>query len=113
MTRNAAIAPSELAMDESVVWVIMGLLVGSVTGFQTLKFDTHLGGSKWLDKGTTLGTPTLHTQSSLCLSGHIWPFQPLFGLQYSTRNAPYWSDTWIHRILQRRTVRLKLAQLHS
>ena len=74
MTRNAAIAPSELAMDESVAWVIMGLLVDSVTGFQTWKFNTHLVGSKWLDKGTTLSNPTLHTQSSLCLPGHIGLF---------------------------------------
>jgi hypothetical protein len=54
MTRNAAIAPSELAMDESVAWVIMGLLVDSATGFQMKKTNTHLGGSKLLDKGVTL-----------------------------------------------------------
>ena len=77
MTRNAAIAPSELAMDESVVWVIMGLLVGLVTGFQTRKFNAHLGGSKWLDKGTISNFGHQHVATMLYrLPGHGQPLQP-------------------------------------
>lgn len=57
-------------MDESVVWVIMGLLVDLVTGFQTKKFNTHLGGSKWLDKGTISGTNAL-PQCSIVFQGTV------------------------------------------
>jgi hypothetical protein len=40
MTRKTAIAPSELAMDERVEWVIIDLLVDSATDSRMRKFNT-------------------------------------------------------------------------